>query len=321
MRKTKKSFNLTINDNRKIKVFLFILILTSIIWFLIELSKVSTSSTNFMVEYSNLPEGKLLQNKPISEISIELKATGFSLLKYKIKKHKITLRLNNISKSSTNYFLLPNKQLFFLNSQLKGETEAVNILNDTIFIALGKNKVKKVPVVLDLDIKFKLGYNFVEEIKIMPDSVIVTGPEKIIDSIYEIKTKSIKLKDVYEDINRELEIKMPSKNNIYVSVKKVNIRGRVDKFTEGKLTIPVTVINVPDGVNINTYPKEIEVIYQAGLSNFNDITVNSFQIVYDFMQYKNDTLIQHLNPVIKQKSDFISSIKIIPAQIEFLIQQ
>ena len=36
------------------------------------------------------------------------------------------------------------------------------------------------------------------------------------------------------------------------------------------------------------------------------------------MQYENDTLIQFLTPIIKQKSDYISSMQINPDQIEFL---
>ena len=47
----------------------------------------------------------------------------------------------------------------------------------------------------------------------------------------------------------------------------------------------------------------------------------SFLIVYDYNEYKNDTTIQYLTPQIKHKSEFISSIKINPSQIEFLIQK
>jgi len=38
-------------------------------------------------------------------------------------------------------------------------------------------------------------------------------------------------------------------------------------------------------------------------------------------EYKNDTLIKYLTPVIKQKSEFIYSLKVNPNQIEFLIQK
>ncbi|VAW18423.1 hypothetical protein MNBD_BACTEROID04-373, partial [hydrothermal vent metagenome] len=102
---------------------------------------------------------------------------------------------------------------------------------------------------------------------------------------------------------------------------KVVVKANVDKFTEGSFDIPVTIINKPEGIKINTFPNTIEVIYQAGLSNFNKITKNSFLVVYDYKQYEKDTLTRFLTPIIKQKSEFISSIKINPSKIEFLIQK
>ena len=318
---TEKKSNLSITNNRKVKVFLFILVLTSIIWLLIELSKSYTSSAVFTVEYENLPNGKLLQSTPDSEIRLALKAPGFSLLKYKIRKHSVKLNLKNVTKKSSSFYLLPNKQLTYLNEQLSGENEIIRILKDTIFIELGNNKSKKVPINPSLDLKFKLGYNLTEPMKIIPDSVLITGPEKFIDSIEELKTTALKLNNVYENISIDVDVILPvEKKKVIVSATKVKIVGVVDKFTEGKFTIPVELINKPDDLNISTFPKEIEVIYQTGLSNFNKITINSFLVVYDFEQYKKDTLINILTPIIKQKSEFISSIKINPSQIEFLIQ-
>ncbi|PHQ55990.1 MAG: hypothetical protein COC16_04190 [Lutibacter sp.] len=317
-----KKSNLSITNKRKVKVFLFILVLSSIIWLLIELSKSYTSSAIFTVEYKNIPSGKLLQSKPVSELNITLKAPGFSLLKYKLKKHSISLNLRNVVKRGSSYYLLPNQQISYFNAQLAGETEAMSVLNDTIFVELGNNKSKKVPVYLSSNIKFKLGYNLIRDIKIIPDSILITGSEKFVDSIKEISTESLQLSDVYEDINKELKLVLPFKNiNVIVSTNKVKISGVVDKFTEGSFIIPVVLINEPEGVKINTFPKEIKVVYQAGLSNFSKITKNSFLVVYDYEQYKNDTLLKYLTPIIKQKSEFISSIKINPSQLEFLIQK
>ena len=322
MKTALKNSSLSITNKRKVKVFSIILVLTSIIWLLIELSKTYTSSVPFNVEYRNVPAGKLLQRKPDSELNIALKAPGFSLLNYKVKTNKISLDLKNLIKKGSNYYLLPNQQLSYLNSQLPGENVIMSVLSDTIFVELGNNKSKKVPVNPSLDIKFKLGYNLIKNIKIIPDSVLVTGPEKYIDSIKELTTEVFKIDNVYNDIDENLELTLPAKNtNLIVSVKKVNIKGAVDKFTEGRFIMPVVVINEPENVKINAFPKEIEVIYQAGLSNFNKITKSSFLVVCDYEQYKKDTLIKYLTPIIKQKSEFISSMKINPDQIEFLIQK
>lgn len=312
----------SVKNNRKIKVFLFFLVLSSIIWMLIELSKSYITPVVFKVEYTNLPKGKLVQKKPISDLELAIKAPGFTLLKYKVKKHKIHLNLKNISKNNSGYYILPNKQIGFLNSQFSNDIEVISVLKDTIYFELGSSISKRVPVIPSLEIQYKPGYNLVEKLKISPDTVTITGSKKYIDSIIELTTNPLKLDNVFEDIETELIIKSPFKiDQISMSTKKVKVTGKVDKFTEGTFKIPVTIINVPNGVKITTFPKEIEVIYQAGLSNFSKITKNDVSVVYDYKQYEEDSLITFLTPITEQKSDYIYALKINPAQLEFLIQK
>lgn len=322
MKSVIKKSDLTLQNNRKTKVFIFFLILTSIIWLLIELSKTYTSSADFKIEYKNLSSDKLVQVKPISRVEVAIRAPGFNLLRRKIRPQKITFNLNNLSKKGATYYILPNTQLSNLNAQLTGETEIIRVLKDTIFIEIGTNSTKKVPVIPKTDIQFKLGYNFIEKLNVVPDSIIISGPNKYIDSIKAIATTHLKLNDVYENIETELNLVVPKNTkNVVFSTDKVKLTGAIDKFTEGTFKIPVTIINQPEGIQMNPFPKQIEVIFQAGLSHFNKINENSFLIVFDYKQYEKDTTTQFLTPVIKQKSEYISTLKTNPTHIEFLLQK
>lgn len=312
----------TIKNNRKIKIFLFFLVLSSIIWMLMELSKSFIVPVVFNVEYTDLPKDKMVQKKLVAELELSIKAPGFMLLKYKLKKRKIILNLKNISRNNGDYYILPNKQILALNSQFSNEIEILSVLKDTIFIEIGNSISKKVPIIPRLDIQYKAGYNLVEKIKLKPDSVYISGSKKFVDSITGIDTNPLKLNDVYKDIAVELLLKSPYKSGqIKLSAIKVKVSGKVDKFTEGTFKIPVTIINAPFGVTVTTFPKEIEVIYQAGLSNFSKITQNDVSVVFDYKQYENDTLIRYLTPIIVQKSDLIYALKINPPQLEFLIEK
>lgn len=321
MKRALKPSNFSLKNNRKIKVFLLFLVLTSVIWIMVELSKTYTTTVSFKVQYKNIPADKLFQNTPVSELDLVIKAPGFSQLRYKAKQHTIALNLNKLVKKNNLYYILPNQQLSVLEEQLPVDVEVLNVLNDTIFFELGNNITKKVPVHPNIDLKFKLGYNFIENLKSTPDSVEVTGPEKYIDSIFEIFTEPLKLTEIYENIDTELKLILPANKNVKLSANKIKVSGKVDKFTEGRFKIPVKIINEPDGVKLNPFPKEIEVVYQVGLSNFNKINEDSFSVVFDYNQYNNDTTVRYLLPLINQKSDLVYSVKIIPNQIEFLIQK
>lgn len=321
MKTLTKSSGISFRNNRKTRIFLFFLFLTSIIWFIVALSKPYTSSTKVSVVYTNLPSSKLLLNQPVKEIDILLNATGFNLIKYKINQPKIQLSLLNCKNNGTHYYLLPNNQIGQIKQKLNGSTTILKFLNDTIFVNLGNNIAKKVPVNAKLKVNFKIGYNFIKQLKISPDSVLISGPKNSLDSIQEIVTNNLELSEVYENIQEQLQLKKPKNKNIKMAAYYVTATGEVDKFTEGKLKVPVQIINTPSQVKVIPFPKEIEVVYQAGITNFNKITSNSFSIVFDYEQYKNDTLVRYLSPLIAYKSELISTLKINPSQIEFLIQQ
>lgn len=321
MKAAQKIANLRLKNNRKFRVFLFFLVLTSIIWLLIALSKNYTTTVLFKVAYKSLPIDKVLQNTPVSELEILINAPGFTLLKYNLKKSKITFNLNTLKTDKQKGYLLPNAQLPNLNKQIDSDAKIVEVLVDTIVLDVGRNVSKKVVVLPKIDVKFKLGYNFIDNIKITPDSVQITGPEKQLDSISEISTVPITFTDVYETIETSLKLVMPSNHkDLKLSTNKVSVFGEVDKFTEGILKIPVQIINEPENSKINPFPKEIEIIYRVGLTHFNQINRNSISVVFDYNQYKNDTLIQYLTPIIQQKSEYIHSLKMNPSKIEFLIQ-
>ncbi len=322
MKNISKSSGISSATKQKIKEFAVFLVLTSIIWLLMELSKTYTSTANFRINYKNLPANKLIQNKPAKNVAVALKAPGFSLLRYKIWNNTVNLSLANLRKTKSNYILLPNLQITYINSQLPSETEIVRVLTDSILLDLGVNKTKKVVVVPSIDLKFKLGFGLTKPLKISPDSVSITGPEKYIDSINKIEMLPVKLNGINKNISAFSNLKLPVKSeHILMSAKKVKITGEVDKFTEGRFTIPVSIINQPKNIKVNTLPKEVEVVYQTGLTNYTKINSKSVLIVYDFNQYKKDTLIQFLTPIIKQKSDLITTLKINPSRIEFFIQK
>lgn len=321
MESNTQSLGISLRRNRKFQVFLLCLIVTSIIWLLIELSQVYTSNATFKAVYDNMPEQALLENELLEEVEVTFKATGFNIIKYRLTPHEVHFNLNNMTISKTENYILTNYELSRLNAGFKSRLEVASIAPDTIFISVGKKKIKRVPVISKIKINFKQGYNFIQPLELDPDSVLISGPENQVENITEIYTSKLTLNDVYLDIIGQLTLEIPdAATNVEVSRDEIEYFGEVDKFTEGQLKIPVEIINQPEGVTVTPYPKEIELTYQAGLSNFNRINADSFSVVFDYNEYKNDSLVQFLTPVIKKQSDLVSSFKISPRRIEFLIE-
>ncbi len=310
----------SLKSNNKLRVFLLFLFFSFLFWTLIKLSKEYISDVEFDLVYIDVPKNKLIQNQPVDKVTLTLKTTGFKLLRYGFQKKSLEYTLTEIdSKRGSEYYSQTSSNTNFLQAQLSAETVVLNIEPDTLFFDLGVRKSKQVAVVSQVDFEFKTGFNFVEPYQMNPNTVTISGPEKVIDTISEVMTKSVTFGDLAASFERKVEI-VPPNQAVETSVKEVSITGTVDKITDGSFTIPFEVINLPRNYLISTYPKEVKVIYQVALKDFNKIPQNSFRVQCDYRQTEENSL-DYLIPQVVEKPEIIFDVKVVPNKIEFLIKK
>lgn len=301
------------------KTFFLFLIAASFIWLLITFSKEYTSTINYAVNYKNIPQNKLLQETPVKSINVAVKGSGFKILSSKIKQQELSLDATKLyRKKNSSYYLLTNNQLGNLQSQLKSGLQLLKVDKDTIFLSLGSLVTKKVPVKAKLDIAFHVGYDLIDSVAVKPDSVVISGPEKLIDSIQKIDVKKISLTDVKDNFTEEVFLK--NEKNIKYSDNKITISGKVDKFTEGTLQVPFAIKNVPENVSLTTLTETVDIKFVVVLSNFGKIDENSFKIECDYAKVQKENM-SYLIPELVAKPKEIKSYKIIPKKIDFLIRK
>lgn len=303
------------------KAFIGFLIASVLIWFLINLSKEYETSLKYVVGYQELAQDRILQEEPTEEINVLVKGSGFKLFLANFSEKKVTFKTDRLSKKSKNdYYFLTNQQRVEIQKQLKSGLRLVQILQDTIHLKIGSLASKKVPVLLDVDIRYEVGYNKIDMIKVTPDSILISGPELQLKEIKNVQTSRLELDAVSKNIHKNINLKQPVGNKIKISTSVVKVDVFVDKFTEGELEVPVIVENLPPEALLNIYPKKVKVIYKVGLKNFNKVSVKSFKVSCDYQQSINNEL-TYLIPKVMQKPSFVSSLRIEPEKVDFLIHK
>lgn len=304
------------------KKFIGFLLVSALIWFLITLSKEYVTTITFPIVYKNLPQNKLLQTAPIKEIVLQIKATGFKIIRSKFIKKPISLNTSNLSKkSSRKYYFLASNQKMNIQKQLLSQVLLQEILLDTVYLELGSLISKKIPLVSNLDITYHIGYDIIEPIRVAPDSVVISGPETQIEKIKFLNLKTLKLSGVKSNFTEKVAIIKPvNSKSIKLNLNAVAISGKVEKFTEGSFNVPFRVVNLPENIELNTLSKTVEVIFIVGLSSFYKVDKNSFVVECDFKVSQKNNL-SYLIPKVVEKPDLIKSFRIIPNKIDFLIQK
>lgn len=304
------------------KVFFGFLLAAFLMWLLINLSKKYTTQVNYTLNYSNLAQNKVFEKEPLKEIPITIKGTGFKLLAANFSTKSLNVNLDKIYKTKYNgYYLLSNNLKASFQRQLANGIDLQQVDIDTLHLNLGLLASKKVPLVTDLNLNFQLGYDLSKPIVLQPDSINVSGTKKLLDKLTHFNIQKVTLENISENLTTTSKIIIPKEfNQLKVNTTNTTIQLFVDKFTEGEFEVPVLVKNVPNSIKLNIFPKKIKVVYKVGLKNFNKITEDSFSVECDYIQTQKNN-VSYLIPKLISKPEMVTSVRIIPNKIDFLINK
>lgn len=290
-------------------------------WLLINLSKEYTTKITYYVTFDKLPQDKILQEAPDNKMKFLVKGNGFKLLGANFSSKKLSFLIGKLkSKNESDFYLLTETKKREIQNQLRSGLELMEIIKDTIHFKLGTLKTKKIAIIPNVSLNYKIGFGL-EEIVVSPDSILISGPELQIDKIQSIRTEKKEFKDLNEDISNQLPLKLPEgTKDVKMSHSLVDINVKVDKFTEGSFEIPIEIENAPKNVVFNTFPKKVKITYRVGLKNYNKITADLFKVTCDYNKTK-EANIDYLVPRLQKSPELISSVRITPKKIDFLIHK
>jgi len=139
--------------NRDVAVFAFFLFLSFVFWYLNSLGKETEAGIKYPVKFTNLPEEKIIAEKPQIWLNIYLKGTGSSIMKLKFSgvKTPVNIDISKVNykrapgRKGLDYYIVSSGLIKSLTVQLRSGCEITSIKPDTIFFSLeksGKSSVK-----------------------------------------------------------------------------------------------------------------------------------------------------------------------------------
>lgn len=318
MTKKNKNIKLKSAQEKRLNVFLLFLFLSFVISLLVKLSNTYTQTLNFELSPTELKSNELIISEVSKSINVTISGRGFELLKYYIKKPIIEVDFSQLRKNNTHYIWSERGQLEKIINHFDSKIVVKSINPDTVIFPFDSQFIKKVPIKVLVNPTFTVGFDLIDEFQSFPDSVTIIGPESMLKSIGSVSTKQIELSEVNSTIDMSAELNISQDlSQLKFSHQSVSVVGKVDKFTEGLVNVPVTVVNVPEDLNINFFPKEISVIFYSSLEAYNSIDETDFTVECDFNLLTADN--NYLNPVLIKQPLNVKTAQLKITQLEFII--
>lgn len=302
-----------------VKTFSFFLIFSAVVWVLVQFSKTYTQLIEIPVNYINAPLDKSISEDRPDHVDLQLQDNGFSIYYYKFFNPQLDVDLSKAKETEDELVYTLQNHLSEIEQQLKIDFEKSLIVQDEIVVPFQYKKEKTIKVEPRITVNYAIGFSAEEAVQIKPDSVKVSGPKTIIDSITTVYTKSISLDKVNDDLDGTVAIDTTGLGALSFYENSVRYYQKVEKFTEGSAEIAIEVINVPKNLNLAYFPKNVIVYYQVNLQQFESVSAGDFRIICDYndVQRGDDYMIAQ----IVEKPDFINNVRLNERRIQFVIKR
>ncbi|HET8753698.1 MAG TPA: YbbR-like domain-containing protein, partial [Salinimicrobium sp.] len=245
--------------------------------------------------------------------------TGFKIAYFSLFPPTLMVDIAQTEQVEENLIYSINQNLQDIENQLDIDYGKSEFLIENLVIHFQQRKEKVIPVFPRIEVEFAVGYAAVEKVLLKPDSITVSGPDNILDTLNQLVTVPLTLKDVKDDLLGEIAVDTSNLKEITVYKNQLQYSLDVEKFTEGRVEIPVDLINVPPGLNVVVFPKEVILFYQVNLKDFNKVNAADFRVVCDFGEM-GDTQ-NFLIPKIVKQPPMVTNLRLNENKIQFIIKK
>jgi YbbR domain-containing protein len=309
---------------KEMLIFLFFFLLSFGFWLLQTLQQDYEKKIELPLKMINVPKDWVISKESEQDVRIVLKDKGTTLMHYfwKSSISPIDISFINVTASSDSTVVITNRMLRnAIDKQLVSSTSIVSIDPADVTVKYDKLSAKTVPVIPNLKIVTKQGFQISDSIKIDNPTVKLYASKKILDRLDDVKTKLVTLNNVSK--TKEVTAKLDLPEGVSVDDGTVKLTIPIEEFTEKTFRLPILCTDIPDGFMLRIFPSTVDVVCSIPISHFKDLTENLLEIHVLFRDFKNNQVSGKLPLRLTAKPDWLTNenVKIVPENVEFIIEQ
>ncbi|MDR1584080.1 MAG: hypothetical protein LBS55_12655 [Prevotellaceae bacterium] len=305
---------------RKYLVFLSFFALTAMFWLMNKLAQDYDTVLKILPKLKSSLAG-VYSDAGDNTLYVKVRASGFFVLSKKfVENNDVTIDVKDSPKEKYTQGLkiasvnLADKIRDYFDKNI----QILAIEPDTIYFNISEYITKKVPVTGNFNLSFKNEFRQYAAIQFFPDSVTITGMKEYIAGMKSIALVSKR----YENIDETLEdiSNIDISPEIYVKPSKIRYKIPVERCTEGKVSVMLKAVNVPDDNKLILLPAKVDIKYVVPLKDYNSVSISDFFAEVDFNDTKT-SLNRHIKVKVVRHPHSVFDIRVKPAFVEFLIQR
>lgn len=298
---------------------MFFLFFAVIIWVIAQFSKTYNEVVDIPVDYVNVPLDKLLTPDRPSELKLWMSESGFAIAYYNMFPPTLTVDVSDSRIEDSVFVYSMEAHRDAIERQLGLSFDRISFMEDELRIGFEQRAEKRLPVEPQVDLEYAAGYAALGELQLDTDSITVSGPQAMLDTISVLRTELLEQGNIKNNLDGTLYIDTSMIKGVTLYQNQVRYQLEVDRFTEGRLEVPIELINVPAGRNVVIFPQQLIVSYRVSLDNFSNVQASDFKIVCDFSQLRDGQ--DFLVPQVQEQPGIVENVRMNEKRISFIIKK
>jgi hypothetical protein len=226
---------------------LLALSLALLLWFHVATDREYEVDVPFEFSYLNLPDSLTFAEAPPAKIDARMRGTGKLLLPTLWQVLRWPIDLSSTRKAGV--VTIPLAPADVPLSGIEG-VKALDLLGpDDLILVVDRIGEKMVPVVSNCAFEADLAHVCVGTEEWTPDSVYLTGPKTVLTGINSVFTRRIRLTNLSEPVDQDVELMPPPVYGVTLSPKRVQLHRMVEAYVQREFanrTVQVTMPDTPD---------------------------------------------------------------------------
>ena len=245
-------------------VFVFI---SFLFWAFLSLNNNMQYDIEVPIKINAVPDSSTIISNIPDHVSVNVKDKGIALLKFIVgERPTLNIKFKDYALAE-GVFYVPNTELRRkVRGLFENSTTIQGMSMESINLKYTNLPGKKVPIRLDLDIRPNIQYVIYGSVRQDADSALVYSDRNTLAGIDEVYTYRVEERELTDTLLRTVAI--APIQGAKIEPERIQLTIPVEPLISKKLNIPVHVKNMPQDVNVITFPSSVEASFLVPLSMY-----------------------------------------------------
>lgn len=265
-----------------------------VLWAIVSLTEEFDTTFDVPLTVESPPE--MAPAHPIPQsIRVQTRATGWSLLKMMAtgRIESILRPPPSISPGDSQLVIGYGRRDLLASVRTNVlDARQLNVAPDTLALVFGPVDTRRVPLSPEITINTRKGFQVIGRLRLLPDSVTLSGARDVLDDITAWPTEPLILNDVHRAVSQWISVGDTLRNILTISPRRAELYADVQEIAERTFT-DVPIVNrgtVRDtSLRLVLQPQRVDVLVRGGARDLSRLDPSSMRAYVEILE-GTDTL-------------------------------